>query len=135
MSIKSVVNFLKENPVQYLATTGLDGKPKCRPFMFSMEHDNKLWFCTNNLKEVYKEIQSNPNIELSASSNNSSWIRIDGLATFENNLLVKEECLKVPLIKLIYETPDNPIFETFYIDNATATISDFSGNPPKKFKL
>ena len=31
--MNKVIEFLKENPVQYLATVGRDGKAKCRPFM------------------------------------------------------------------------------------------------------
>ena len=46
--MKKVVEFLTENPIQYLATVGRDGKAKCRPFMFVGELDGKLWFCTNN---------------------------------------------------------------------------------------
>lgn len=37
-----VVEFLTNNPVQYLATVGRDGKVKCRPFMFSFEKEGKL---------------------------------------------------------------------------------------------
>ena len=55
--MKKVVAFLNENPVQYLATVGRDGKAKCRPFMFAGELDGKLWFCTNNTKEVYRDMQ------------------------------------------------------------------------------
>ena len=33
--MQKVVEFLKANPVQYLATVGRDGKAKCRPFMFA----------------------------------------------------------------------------------------------------
>ena len=51
--MNKVIEFLKENPVQYLATVGRDGKAKCRPFMFAGEMDGKLWFCTNNTKDVY----------------------------------------------------------------------------------
>lgn len=54
--MKKVAQFLQENPVQYLATVSLDGKAKCRPFMFSFEKDGKLWFNTGNFKEVYKEL-------------------------------------------------------------------------------
>ena len=46
--MEKVVEFLQENPVQYLATVGRDGKAKCRPFMFAGQMDGKLWFCTNN---------------------------------------------------------------------------------------
>jgi len=58
--MNKVIEFLKENPVQYLATVGRDGKAKCRPFMFAGEMDGKLWFCTNNTKDVYLDMQSNP---------------------------------------------------------------------------
>ena len=60
MSLNKVVEFLNANPVQYLATVGCDGKAKCRPFMFAGELDGKLWFCTNNQKDVYKDLQANP---------------------------------------------------------------------------
>ena len=63
--MKKVVEFLQANPVQYLATVGRDGKAKCRPFMFCFEKDGKLWFCTNNTKDVYKDMQANPEIEVS----------------------------------------------------------------------
>lgn len=62
--MQKVVEFLQKNPVQYLATVGRDGKAKCRPFMFCFEQDGKLWFCTNNTKEVYKDMQENPEVEV-----------------------------------------------------------------------
>ena len=68
MSLNKVVEFLNANPVQYLATVGRDGKAKCRPFMFACELDGKLWFCTNNQKDVYKDLQANPYTEISVSS-------------------------------------------------------------------
>ena len=60
--MQKVVEFLQANPVQYLATVGRDGKAKCRPFMFCFEQDGKLWFCTNNTKDVYKDMLENPEI-------------------------------------------------------------------------
>ena len=78
--MKKVVEFLQANPVQYLATVGTDGKAKCRPFMFAGEMDGKLWFCTNNQKEVYKDMQANPEIEISVSSPDYAWIRLHGKA-------------------------------------------------------
>ena len=88
--MNEVVTFLNENPVQYLATVGRDGKAKCRPFMFSGVLDGKLWFCTNNQKDVYKDMQQNPNIEISVSSPSYAWIRLNGEAVFEDNMAAKE---------------------------------------------
>ena len=131
--MKEVVEFLQANPVQYLATVGRDGKANCRPFMFCFEKDNRLWFCTNNQKDVYKDMQSNPNIEVSISSPNYAWIRLNGKVVFENNMEVKEECMNNPIVKGQYNSANNPIFEVFYLENAHAVIADFSGNPPKEY--
>lgn len=132
-NMKEVVEFLQENPVQYLATVGRDGKAKCRPFMFCFQKEGRLWFCTNNTKDVYKDMQANPEIEVSVSDSTYAWIRLNGKAVFENNMEVKEACMSNPIVKGQYKTADNPIFEVFYLENAEATIADFSGNPPKKF--
>ncbi len=133
--MNEVVEFLQENPVQYLATVGRDGKAKCRPFMFCFERDKKLWFCTNNQKDVYHDMQANPYIEVSVSSPNYAWIRLNGKAVFENNMAVKEGCMKNPIVKGQYQTAENPVFEVFYLERATAVIADFSGNPPKEYTL
>ena len=121
--MQEVIQFLNENPVQYLATVGRDGKAKCRPFMFAGEKDGKLWFCTNNTKEVYQDMLMNPNVELSVASPAYAWIRLNGKAVFEDNRGVQ------------YQTPDNPIFVVFYLADAHAVIADFSGNPPQATTL
>lgn len=133
--MNEVVAFLNDNPVQYLATVGRDGKAKCRPFMFAGQLDNKLWFCTNNTKDVYQDMQANPYIEVSISSPSYTWIRLNGRAVFENNMAAKEMCIQNPIVKSQYETAGNPIFEVFYLANAHAVIADFSGNPPREYVL
>lgn len=134
-TMNEVVKFLTENPVQFLATVGRDGKAKCRPFMFCFEQDGKLWFCTNNQKDVYKDMQANPNVEVSVSSPTYAWIRLNGKVVFENNPSVKEGCMSNPIVKGQYQNADNPIFEVFYLANAKAVIADFSGNPPAEYNL
>lgn len=131
--MNKVVEFLKANPLQYLATVGRDGKAKCRPFMFSVEKDGKLWFCTNNEKDVFKDMNENPYIEVSVSSPEYAWIRLSGKVVFEDNMEIKEKCLENPIVKGQYKTADNPIFEVFYLENPHGVIADFSGNPPYEF--
>ena len=133
--MKKVIAFLQENPVQYLATIGRDGKAKCRPFMFAGEMDGKLWFCTNNTKDVYKDMQEHPYVELSVSSPSYAWIRLSGKAVFENNMAAKEMCMANPIVKGQYGDGSNPIFEVFYLAEARAVIADFSGNPPQEYAL
>ncbi len=133
--MKEVVQFLQANPVQYLATVGRDGKAKCRPFMFCLEQEGKLWFCTNNTKDVFKDMQANPEIEVCVSSPEYSWIRLNGKAVFENNMAVKEACMLNPIVKETYKEASNPIIEVFYLGDAKAVIAEFSGNPPKEYNL
>ncbi len=131
--MQELIQYLQNNPVQYLATVGLDGKAKCRPFMFATAFDGKIWFCTNCEKSVSKELKNNPWFELTVSAPDFSWARLSGKATFENNLAVKTECLQIPIVKQIYQTADNPLLEVFYMAEGEGEIADFSGNPPQKF--
>lgn len=133
--MQEVVKFLQENPVQYLATVGRDGKAKCRPFMFAGELDGKLWFCTNHNKAVYQDMQANPHVEISVSSPVYAWIRLNGEAVFENNMAAKEMCMRNPIVQGQYGDASNPIFEVFYLKGAHAVIADFSGNPPQEYAL
>ena len=133
--MKEVVKFLRENPVQYLGTVGRDGRAKCRPFMFAGELKGKLWFCTNNTKDVFADLQANPYTEITVSSPTYSWIRLSGRAVFENDAAVKEMCLENPIVKAQYGEASNPIFEVFYLAEARAVIADFSGNPPARYEL
>lgn len=95
--MKEVVEFLKANPVQYLATVGRDGKAKCRPFMFALEKDGKLWFCTNNQKDVYKDMQENPYVEVSVASPSYAWIRLHGRQYLRIIWRLKRAACRFPL--------------------------------------
>lgn len=133
--MKDVIEFLQNSSLQYLATIGLDQKPKVRPFQFMFEHDEKLWFCTSNQKEVYRELQLNPNIELCATNEEMSWIRIRATVIFSKDIHVKEKVLHTsPLVKSIYKEAINPNFEVFYLDKPLITISKI-GEKPKSIKL
>lgn len=131
--MKKVVGFLNANPVQYLATAGRAGKANSRPFMFAGELDSKMWFCTNNQKDVYRDMQENPKVEISVSSSSYAWIHLHGKTVFENNMAAKEMCIVNSIVKRQYGEADNPIFEVFYLDDPHGVIADFSGNPPYEF--
>ena len=133
--MNEAIAFLRENPVQYLATVGRDGRAKCRPFMFAGELDGKLWFCTNNQKDVYRDIVENPYVEVSVASPAYAWIRLSGKAVFEDSREAKEMCMGNSIVKSQYQTADNPIFVVFYLEEARAVLADFSGNPPREYQF
>lgn len=130
-----ILEFLSKSKVQYLASIGLDGKPKVRPFQFMFEEDGKLWFCTSNQKEIYKELKKQPYIELCASDKNMSWLRIEAKVIFADNLDIKQKVFECsPLVKGIYKNPNNTEFEVFYLSEGKASISEI-GKPPVYYSL
>jgi len=134
--MNEVVAFLKQNPVVYFATVGLDGRPKVRPFQFMLEQNGKLFFCTSNRKEVYREMKQLPYVECCVTNASFAWMRLKGKAVFAEDRTVKEKIMEEnPLIKNIYQSPDNPVFEIFFLGDAQASIADFSGDPAKNYKL
>ncbi|MDA8222611.1 MAG: pyridoxamine 5'-phosphate oxidase family protein [Desulfitobacterium hafniense] len=125
----SVLNFITEAKTFYISTT--DGtKPRVRPFGFIMEHKGKLYFCTSNQKAVYKQLTSHPFFEICAMSGNGQWIRIQGKAVFDSNISAKAKAFEVmPNLSSIYNSPDNPAFEVFYISEGVATFYSFTDEP------
>jgi len=128
--MKEVVDYLHKSGVQYFATIGLDGKPKVRPFHFMFEDDGKLWFCTSNKKEVYRELQKQAYIELSTMGDKMSWIRLSGKVVFSDSLAIREKVFEInPMVKGIYKEAGNPDFEVFYLEDARASIFEIGKSP------
>ncbi|GKU32328.1 pyridoxamine 5'-phosphate oxidase family protein [Clostridium folliculivorans] len=133
--MEELLKLLKENPNGVIATVD-NGKPRVRPFGFIMEEEGKLYFCTNSLKEVYKQLMEVPYIEYSVTTKNMVAIRISGEISFCDDLIIKDKVLNVhEPVKLGYKSADNPIFKVFYMEHGIATISDFSGKPPEKIEF
>ena len=134
--MQTVTDFLTSNQTQHLATTGIDGRPKVRPFLFMLEDAGKLYFCTSRQKTVFKEMQAQPYVELCVSGENYSWLRLSGKVRFSEDLVLKAKIQESnQLVKSIYQTPENPEFAIFHLEDAVATITDFSGAPPQIIKL
>jgi uncharacterized pyridoxamine 5'-phosphate oxidase family protein len=130
--MEEVLRLLKESQYGFLATVD-DGKPRVRPFGFMFEEEGKLYFCTNNKKEVYRQLTVLPFVEYAITLPDMVTVRINGEIKFCEDIDKKEKALNASeLVKRGYKTADNPIFEVFFIEHGTATISDFSGQPPKK---
>ncbi len=126
--MKEVLKFLTDNPTFYIATVEGD-KPKVRPFGFVMEYEDKLWFCTSNQKNVYKQLQANPYFEISTTSPDGKWIRLRGKAVFNSTPAAKAKALEVmPKLKEMYSVDDD-IFEVFYIEEGEATFCSMTAEP------
>lgn len=129
--MKEVIDFFIKNPVGCLATTE-SGKPRVRPFQFMVAADNKFWFCTANTKDVYRQLVANPVVEFVALSPAYQFMRMSGEITMSNDMKIKKQIIDTnELVRSVYKTPENPIFEVFCIEHGTVKIADLSGQPPR----
>jgi uncharacterized pyridoxamine 5'-phosphate oxidase family protein len=124
--MNEVLQFLKDNPVFYIATVDGD-TPKVRPFGFVMEYEGKLCFGTANQKNIFRQLKSNPKFEISTTSKTGEWLRLKGKAVFITSRESKKAALDTnPSLGRMYSVDDS-IFEIFYADEGEATFSDMSG--------
>ena len=118
--IEKVQEILDKAETFYLATVDGD-KPKVRPLGGRVYHEDKIYFTVGTFKDVYKQLEANPNTEI-AAWDGEHFLRYYGEAVIEKNEEVVEKAFEaMPQIKELYEANG---FEmgVFYLDNATAEI-------------
>ena len=126
--MKEVQEFLKECGIYYLATVEED-QPRVRPFGTAEIFEDKLYIQTGKKKEVSKQIEKNPKVELCAFKD-GKWLRVTGKLVRDDRIEPKKDMLdKNPNLRGMYnENDDNT--EVLYFESATATFSSFT-EPPK----
>ncbi|MCL2257378.1 MAG: pyridoxamine 5'-phosphate oxidase family protein [Nitrososphaerota archaeon] len=129
------VSILKQNPNGVLATQDKE-RIKTRVFQYLFADGNKVYFCTSSEKLVYAQLQKNPAVSFCVYPQNfNPVLSINGNAVFVEDLALKARVLdENPLIKGIYNTPNNSIFKIFYIDVVEVETFSFTDGP-KSYKL
>ena len=124
---QEILDFLDEN-VGFLATKGTCGNPRVRPIQSPLNYEGRLYYCTSNKKGMYRHMQHHAEVELSAFDGKDMWIRIRATAVLDDNMEVKKKMFeKYPVVKKIYNNPENPDFAVFYLDKPSTKIQSFSG--------
>lgn len=125
--MQEVQEFLKKCGTYYLATVEGD-QPRVRPFGTAEIFEGKLYIQTGKVKEVSKQIQKNPKVELCAFRD-GTWVRVAGTLVRDDRREAKEDMLeKNPGLKRMYSADDDNT-EVLYFEHATATFYSFGGEP------
>ena len=135
LSINDIAAYLDEIGLQYMATIGLDGKPKVRPVQYMILGDDKLWFCTNSKKAMYAELQKSPFIDLCGSrlqkdEITTAWIRFSAEAVFpaeseEIRGIKKAIMQKSKIVRELYNNnQEHPLFKVFYLKNICGSVNN-----------
>lgn len=125
--MQEVCEFLKKCGTYYLATVDGD-QPRVRPFGTIHIFEDKLYIQTGKSKDVSKQIQKNPKVEICGFAE-GKWVRVAGELVRDDRIEAKESMLEAyPNLKAMYSAEDDNT-EVLYFKNATATFSSFTDAP------
>ncbi|MBR6220139.1 MAG: pyridoxamine 5'-phosphate oxidase family protein [Clostridia bacterium] len=125
--MREVYDFLKQCGTYYLATVDGD-QPRVRPFGTVDIFEDKLYIQTGKSKDVSKQIQANPKVELCAFAG-GKWLRVAGRLVRDDRVEAKRHMLdSYPQLKAMYSAEDDNT-EVLYFTDATATFSSFTEAP------
>ena len=126
--MNEIYEFLKKCGTYYLATTEGD-QPRVRPFGTIDLFEGRLTIQTGKIKDVSRQILSNPKIEICAF-NGSEWIRVEAVVEEDSRIEAQEHMLNAyPELKAMYRAGDGNT-EIFALTSGKATIASFTA-PPK----
>lgn len=126
--MEEVLKYLKECGTFYIATNEAD-QLRVRPFGAICEFEGKLYIITNNKKNVYRQMMSNPKIEISGM-NKGTWIRVECEALLDERREARVAMMEEYPASLskMYSVDDN-LMEVFYLQNGKAAIYSMTGEP------
>ena len=125
--MEEVYEFLKKCGAFYIATE--DGeKPRVRPFGVVNIFEGKLYIQTGKVKNVSKQIQINPNVEICGFMD-GKWVRLEGKVVRDDRREAKKSMLDAnPELRGMYSEDDDNT-EVLYFENAKATFYSFTEEP------
>lgn len=125
--MQEVYEFLKNCGTYYLATVDGD-QPRVRPFGTIDIFDGKLYIQTGKVKDVSKQLHSNPKAEICAFAD-GKWLRVSGKLISDDSIEAKKHMLdNYPSLQAMYSAEDDNT-EVLYFEDAIATFSSFTEAP------
>ena len=120
MDLQQCVDFATKHPVCALATVDGD-QPRVRTFLLWRANTNGFYFETFNPKDVYKQMKSNPKVEICFYNGESDLekartMRLSGEVEFLDDPELKKQLLEDwPFLQ-----PVEPVVELFRIQSGEA---------------
>lgn len=125
--MQEVYEFLKKCRTFYLATVEGD-QPRVRPFGAVNIFEGKLYIQTGKVKNVSKQMLTNPKIEICAFDGDK-WIRVQAMAIEDDRREARQNMLDAnPDLQNMYSADDGNS-QVLFLKDAIATISSFTEEP------
>ncbi|MWV62260.1 hypothetical protein DCO58_05165 [Helicobacter saguini] len=117
--LQEIMSFLESNRIQIFSTS-VDNKPVSRPIGSAALCNGRIWYCMNNDKPMFKQLQDNPNVCICVCGSDFSWIRIYARVVFSDDKLIKNMYMQRP--NSSFKSVDDPRFSVFYLSEIRAEI-------------
>ena len=125
--MEKAFDFLSIHKDVAFATVEQD-KPKIRVFQIMKQEGHTFYFATSLRKEVYRQLQENPNIELLAMDGNLS-VRVTGCAVFDvSDNVAREIYAANPVLPRLYKQYTDLAY--FRLPVAKLDYYDLTPTPP-----
>lgn len=125
--MEKAFDFLSKHKDVAFATVE-QNKPKIRVFQIMKQEGHTLYFATSPHKEVYRQLQENPNIELLAMDGNIS-VRVTGRAMFDvPDGLAREIYADNPVLPRLYKRYTDLVY--FRLTVTRLDYYDLTPTPP-----
>ncbi len=135
MNKEEIMQFIRENPVCYLATVEGD-VPRVRAIGTYKADERGILIQISTPKDVYKQLAKNPKVELCYHSPSKGMqIRINGTAEFLEGQDIKEEVIKArPFLKPLVDKEGYGLIKVFRVADASACVWTMEKNfAPKEY--
>ena len=130
--MENIINVLKNSPVIFAATVDDKNRPNNRPIALAMEDNGILFFSTSTETSLFRDLQKNPFISLTAMIDQQSWVQINAETVFAEDMAIKKMIISNnQVLKKRFQTADNRILKIFKLSGGTAKFYDRSGNAPR----
>ncbi|MDU4802113.1 MAG: pyridoxamine 5'-phosphate oxidase [Clostridium butyricum] len=107
----------------YFATVE-DDKADIRGWQFQFIEDGKIYFCTSNKKDVYQQLQKNPNCAFSCNAGGYAFrIRGKAIMVTDKEVISNIHASIDKNVAEVYPTPEDNGFAVFYLENGEVKYS------------
>lgn len=135
MTKEDIIKFVNENLACYFATAE-NNQPHVRGMRAYRADENGIIFHTGNMKDLYKQINSNPLVEICFFDQNSNTqIRVKGKVIIKDDIELKKEIVEArPFLKPLIEKKGYDMLIVFQVADCIAHAWTLETNlSPKEY--
>ncbi|MCD8186933.1 MAG: pyridoxamine 5'-phosphate oxidase family protein [Rikenellaceae bacterium] len=132
--MEKIIEYLRAVPAFYVATVDQNNRPKVRPFSLVYEFEEKLSLGINDTKEVYRQLEKNPYLEICAfQPEQGTWMRVWGkVKLFKSQEANRRIFETMPALKAVYGDEKNDTLVAVSITEGQADLYSMASPQPQE---